>query len=395
MARPVIRRESAMARRRTVRLFVCGDVMTGRGIDQILPHPSDPGLFEPSMRSALEYVALAERVSGPIPRQVDFDYVWGDAREALSRMRPDARLINLETAVTVSQDADPGRGIHYRMHPANVPCLTAAGIDCCVLANNHVLDWGRRGLEETLRTLRSAGLRFAGAGRGASRAAAPAAIAVPGGRVLVYALAFPSSGVPAHWRARRTRVGVNWFADLSARSVDALSRRIGLDRRSGDLVVASLHWGENWGYDVSAAKREFAHELIDRAGVDLVHGHSSHHPRGIEVHRGKAIFYGCGDLINDYEGIGGYESYRPELRFMYFPALDAGSGELLAMTLVPLRMRRFRLENASAEERAWLRTRMDRECAQWAVRLVPDADGTLALQWPRDSRGPEAAVSGG
>lgn len=357
--------------------------MTGRGIDQILAHPSDPRLFEPYVSSALEYVALAERASGPIPRRVDFDYVWGDALEALSRMRPDVRIVNLETAVTASQDADPGRGIHYRMHPANVPCLTAAGIDCCVLANNHVLDWGRRGLEETLQSLRAAGLRCAGAGRGASRAAAPAVIAVPGGRVLVYALAFPSSGVPAHWRARRARTGVNWFADLSSHAADALGSRIALDRRPGDLVVASLHWGGNWGYAVSAAKQEFAHELIDRAGVDLVHGHSSHHPKGIEVHRGKAILYGCGDLINDYEGIGGYEPYRPELCLMYFPELEAASGELLAMILVPLRMRRFRLERASAEERDWLRTRMERECAQWAVRVVPGEDGALALDWPR------------
>lgn len=384
-----------MTRLRTVRLFVSGDVMTGRGIDQILPHPSDPRLFEPYMRSALEYVALAEGVSGPIPRRADFDYVWGDAGEALSRMRPHARIVNLETAVTASEDADPGRGIHYRMHPANIPCLTAAGIDCCVLANNHTLDWGRRGLAETLQALHAAGLASAGAGRDETRAAAPAQIEIPGGRVLVYGLAFPSSGAPAQWKARRARSGINWFAGPSASTVAALGRRIRLDRRPDDLVVASLHWGGNWGYGVPAAKREFAHQLIERAGVDLVHGHSSHHPRGIEVHRGKAILYGCGDLINDYEGIGGYESYRPELCLMYFPALAAGSGELLDMTLVPMRMRRFRLQKASAGECAWLRTRMDRECARWAVRVVPAEDGALALQWPGRPSDLELASAGG
>ena len=362
--------------------------MTGRGIDQILPHPSDPRLFEPYVSSALEYVALAERVSGPIPRRVGFDYVWGDAREALSRARPHARIINLETAVTRSQDADRRRGIHYRMHPANVACLTAAGVDCCVLANNHVLDWGRRGLEETLRVLHAAGVRTAGAGGDEAGAAAPAVLAVPGARVLVYGVAFPSSGVPEDWKAGRARPGVNWFAGPCARTVEALGRRIQSDRRAGDLIVASLHWGGNWGYEVCGPEREFAHRLIDEAGVDLVHGHSSHHPRGIEIYGGKAILYGCGDLLNDYEGIGGYESYRPELCAMYFPVLDAGSGDLAALRLIALRVRRFRLQRASAEESAWFQARLQRECARWGGRIVADEDG-LALEWSPASPPPE------
>ena len=114
---------------RTVTLFLAGDVMTGRGIDQILPRPGDPRLFEPYVSSALEYVALAERESGPLPRPVGFSYIWGDALAELGRVAPDARIVNLETAVTTSDDAWPGKGIHYRMNPANLPCLTAAGLD--------------------------------------------------------------------------------------------------------------------------------------------------------------------------------------------------------------------------------------------------------------------------
>ena len=126
--------------RHTVTLFVCGDVMTGRGIDQILPRPSDPRLFEPCVSSAVEYVKLAERVAGPIPRRVPFDYVWGDALRELEHARPDVRIVNLETAVTTSSEASPDKSIHYRMHPDNIQCLTVARIDCCILANNHVLD---------------------------------------------------------------------------------------------------------------------------------------------------------------------------------------------------------------------------------------------------------------
>ena len=148
-------------------LFLSGDVMLGRGIDQILRHPSQPQLYEPHADSALAYVHLAEEANGPIPRQVDPGYVWGDALAVLHDRKPAARIINLETAITRSSKPWP-KGINYRMHPANVDCLTAAQIDCCVLANNHVLDWGQDGLLETLATLRSTGIRTVGAGQHAA-----------------------------------------------------------------------------------------------------------------------------------------------------------------------------------------------------------------------------------
>src|SRR5262245_236449 len=111
--------------------------MLGRGIDQILSHPSAPNLYEPAVTSALEYVALTERAHGAIPRGADDAYVWGDALEVLRRRNPAARIINLETSITTSDRPAP-KGINYRMHPANIGVLTAAGIDCATLANNHV-----------------------------------------------------------------------------------------------------------------------------------------------------------------------------------------------------------------------------------------------------------------
>ena len=132
-----------------VRLFLCGDVMTGRGVDQVLPHPGLPGLHESAARSALRYVELAERSAGPIPRPVAYAYPWGDALDVLDRVRPDLRIINLETAVTTSDDYI-FKGINYRMHPANVEVLSVAGIDVAVVANNHVLDWSLPGFEQTL-----------------------------------------------------------------------------------------------------------------------------------------------------------------------------------------------------------------------------------------------------
>src|SRR5512139_1371163 len=90
-----------------IRLFLCGDVMTGRGIDQILPHPGDPVLYERYVRDAGDYVALAERAAGPIPRPADFGYVWGDALAELRRCGADVRVVNLETSITTSGDYWP------------------------------------------------------------------------------------------------------------------------------------------------------------------------------------------------------------------------------------------------------------------------------------------------
>ncbi|HXZ48808.1 MAG TPA: CapA family protein [Usitatibacter sp.] len=361
-------------------LFVCGDVMTGRGIDQVLPHPSDPRLYEPYVRSAREYVALAEAENGPVPRPVGFDYVWGDALEILDRERPDARIANLETAVTTSDEPWPGKGIHYRMHPDNVPCLAAARLDCCVLANNHVMDWGRSGLEQTLETLEHAGLRTAGAGRDADAAAGPAAIPLPGGsRALVYAFGAADSGVPAEWAAAERRSGVDFLGELSRAAIEGLAGRVALERRPGDIVVASLHWGGNWGYAVPRAHRDFAHGLIDVAGVDLVHGHSSHHPMGIELHAGRPILYGCGDFLNDYEGISGYQEYQPDLCAMYFVALAPESGRLERLEVVPMRIRRLRVERAPAAQARWLAATIERESARLGTRARARGDGRLVI----------------
>ena len=136
--------------------------MTGRGVDQALPHAGNPVLYESCAGDAREYVELAERVNGPIARPVSFKYIWGDALAELEQAATDARIINLETSITECNDCWPDKGIHYRMHPRNIGCLTAARINACSLANNHVLDWGYRGLEETLQTLDGAGVACAG-----------------------------------------------------------------------------------------------------------------------------------------------------------------------------------------------------------------------------------------
>lgn len=365
-----------------VKIFLCGDVMTGRGIDQILPHPGSAQIHEPFMRSAQGYVELAEESSGPIARPVGFEYIWGDALDVLAREDPDARIVNLETAITVSNEAWPGKGIHYRMHPDNAGCLTAARVDCCSLANNHVLDWGYPGLLSTLAALRAAGIHAAGAGPTEAAAAAPAILELGrGSRILVFALASQTAGVPREWAAADDRPGVNLLRDLSPEAAAAVGRQVEAVKRPGDVVVVSLHWGPNWGYEVTPTRREFAHRLVDDAHVDIVHGHSSHHPIGIEVHRDRLIVYGCGDFINDYEGIRGYDTYRPDLTAAYFATLDATTGRLQALELAPMRIRGLHLNRASAAEAGSLARALTEAGRGLGTEIAVADDLRLRVRW--------------
>ncbi len=360
-------------------LFLAGDVMTGRGVDQILPHPSDPKLVELAVRDARDYVAFAEQVSGPVPRRVPPSYIWGDALAELQASGPIARIVNLETSVTTREERWPNKSVHYRMHPSNAACLTAAGIDVCTLANNHVLDYGRGGLSETLDVLHAVGIATAGAGRNRQEAETPAYLSIEAGRIVVLALGSPTSGIPHLWTATEAQAGVDFIAQLSPASAARITERVQYARRPGDLVIASIHWGTNWGYDVSAAQVSFAHQLVD-GGVDVVYGHSSHHPRPIEVYRERLILYGCGDFIDDYEGITGYEEYRGDLALMYFATLELSLGTLVGLRMVPMQQNRLRLRRPSANDVAWLSRRLENTCSSFGT-TVERHDDALLLRW--------------
>lgn len=353
--------------------------MTGRGIDQVMAHPCPPQLEEPAVGDARDYVRLAERANGPIPAAVAPDYIWGDALEEIEQVGPHRILVNLETAVTSHGAPWPRKGIHYRMHPDHVACLAAARIDVCVLANNHVLDWGEEGFSDTLSCLRHAGFATAGAGRNHIEAAAPAILRLPGERrLLVFAFATYDSGVPPAWEANHCP-GVNMLApdDLGlARAV----AHIRAHRRGGDLVVASLHWGENWVGPVPAAHRRIARQLIESGAADLVHGHSSHHPLPAEVHRGKLVLYGCGDLINDYEGIGEGGPARSDLVCLYSVTLEK-DGRLRDLEVIPFRIRRFSLRRMEHDEREWLRGFINRRSESFGTKFVTGRRRHWHLAW--------------
>jgi poly-gamma-glutamate synthesis protein (capsule biosynthesis protein) len=233
------------------------------------------------------------------------------------------------------------------------------------------MDWGREGLAETMASLKQAGIRFAGAGANLAAAEEPAVLQVEGmaGRVLFLAMATRDARVPAGWEATQAQSGIN-LIELDNQHLQRIASVVRRHRRTGDFVIASIHWGDNLSPRLEPETRRFAHLLIDRAGIDLIHGHSAHHVREIEVYRGKLILYGCGDLLNDYEGIDPYRGMRPYLGLVCLADIDPPSGRLRALNMIPTRVKRLRINRAGAEDTRWLLNTLNRRTAPLGLRVT-------------------------
>ena len=366
-----------------MRVALCGDVMLGRGIDQIQRSHVDPELRERFVTDARDYVALAERRGGTdIPRGVDPAYVWGEAKERLARFAPQATVVNLENAFTGTDGFAPGKGIHYRSHPDNVAVLEAVPNPVCSLATNHVLDFGEAGLDETCATLDQAIVPYCGAGRNRDQACGPAIVEASAPRsprarpIAVIGCCLGDSGVAGEWEAGSARPGVFLLPGLSEGEIRVIERIAAPLRDASLLVILSIHWGGNWGYDIGEEKIRFARSLVDLGAVDVVHGHSSHHPQGFEFYHGVPIIYGCGDLINDYEGIWGHEEYEPDLALLYLLALDPAGPEV-RMEIAVYERRRFRLARASHDSASRIARILSAENRRLAGPTLVYEDGTV------------------
>jgi poly-gamma-glutamate synthesis protein (capsule biosynthesis protein) len=248
-----------------MRLLVVGDVMLGRLVNDLLAH-------------------------------VPPAYPWGDTLPRF--LGADWRMCNLECVISDRRPAIlPDKPFHFRTDARNVAVLQAARVDAVSIANNHVLDFGPEALLDTLDILDSAGIARAGAGRHLEEARRPAISVAPDGtRVGLVAC---TDNEP-DWEAGTNRPGVFYIeADLDHPGTQALLRITREVCREVDLLIVSLHWGPNWGYQLPPGHRLIGWALIE-AGADVVFGHSCHVFRAIEIHRARPIIYCAGDFIDDY-----------------------------------------------------------------------------------------------
>lgn len=193
---------------------------------------------------------------------------------------------NLEAPITSRGSEFTGKRFRFRSPPEAAQALRNAGFSVLTLANNHILDYGPTGLQDTLDHLEKNSIRHSGVGKDLADAAKPAFVETAGGRVafLSYSLTYPSE-----FFAGKERYG----------TAPGHSSRIGNDirkaARQADYVVVSFHWGRELEstprpYQVNSARR-----AID-AGADIVLGHHPHVLQGIERYRNGLIFYSLGNF---------------------------------------------------------------------------------------------------
>ena len=225
-------------------------------------------------------------------------------------------------------------------------------------------------------------MQHAGAGSNLREAESPAIFDIENKcRVIVFSCGMATSGIPPGWSATEDKPGVYLLKDLSDKTVQRIKEKVQEVKREGDIVIVSIHWGSNWGYDISSDQIDFAHKLVDDAGVSIIHGHSSHHVKGIEVYKDRAIIYGCGDFLNDYEGIGGHEQYRSDLSLMYFVSVEPLTGKLTGLRMIPTQIKYFKVNKASGRDALWLKNILNREGNKFGTRVELNEDNSMILHW--------------
>lgn len=295
-------------------LGLAGDVMIGRGVDKAIT-------------------------------QKGYTYPWGDVLPLLRRT--DFNLVNLETALTYSSEA-VSKTFNFKASPDKVQTLTRGRITAVSLANNHILDFAPEGLMETLRTLKAAGILYAGAGLNEEEATRPALITREGYTIGLLSYTDNEPG----WKAAPGKCGTNYISIESGYDQQQALNAVERLRPAVDLLVVSLHWGPNMREEPPASFVTFAHRLIEQ-GTDIVHGHSAHIFQGIEVYRNRLILYDTGDFVDDYLV---HPAVRNDLSFFFQVELSQRTLERLVLT--PVLIGQCAVHKASGSEARWALQRM-------------------------------------
>jgi poly-gamma-glutamate synthesis protein (capsule biosynthesis protein) len=320
--------ESRASKERFTLAFT-GDVMLGRGVDEVI------------------------HFHGP-------SYPLGNTAPLLAQA--DLALVNLECVIASGGRMwmSPPRRFYFRANPLAVGVLQQAGIDYVTLANNHSLDFGAEALLETFRHLKEAGIRWAGAGKNLQEAKQPALLKVGD---LAFAVFAGTDNFPEYGAGTR-RPGT-WHLEIppSEKFFEELRSKITRLRKEGiDFVVFSLHWGPNMVEAPPAEFQDFAHRLVD-LGVDIVHGHSAHVFQGIEIYRGKIIFYDTGDFVDDY-----YVTQAIDEQFLY--RVHGESGRLKEIELIPVKIANYQVNLADQKTAKRTVERMRHRSAPFGTEIL-------------------------
>lgn len=215
----------------------------------------------------------------------DNDYAFEYLTDQLKA--PDITFGNLESQLVDlgGETQSPTNEYRFAGPPAGADGLKESGFDIVSIANNHMWDYGKEALFSTIDNLERVGVKYAGANEDPARIYQPAVITAQQQKIAFFAATDILNGYEKSGAAEY----VAW-ADA-----DKLLAAIGQVKSQVDWVVVSLHWGSEYAARPSAAQIELGHKLID-AGVNVVIGHHSHVPQGVEEYNSGLIFYSLGNF---------------------------------------------------------------------------------------------------
>jgi poly-gamma-glutamate capsule biosynthesis protein CapA/YwtB (metallophosphatase superfamily) len=246
------------------------------------------------------------------------------------------------------------------------------------LANNHAMDFGRTAFEtETLPAMDTLPGKafFAGVGMNFEEAAKAVSVTISDKKTTIHVVALTTqcAGTPKYWNANSKRSGmvclppmitmeaVEEAFSITCRVFEMNGLKMDHHHTSNDnIIVLSIHWGPNWAYryrddlDYQRYRQLYAQRVIDKLGVDVLYGHSSHHIRGMELYKKKLIIYGAGDLVNDYEGFSnrGDEIYN-KFGGLFVVDMDANDGHLVNLAIIPTYMYKLQLKRVQENSHRW------------------------------------------
>jgi poly-gamma-glutamate capsule biosynthesis protein CapA/YwtB (metallophosphatase superfamily) len=315
-----------------VTVALAGDTMLGRGV--------------------AERLAEAEPAALVAPEVVEF------ARRA------DLMVLNLECCISERGERwpDPRKPFFFRAPPSAVHLLTALGVRCVTLANNHALDYGPDALLDTLRHLQEAGIAVVGAGPDLESARRPAVLAAGGFRLGVLGL----TDHPEDFAAGPGRPGVA-HADLRTGLPGWVPETLG--RFDADAVLVTPHWGPNMTPRPVPHVRRAAVSLVE-AGAALVAGHSAHVFHGVE----GQVMFDLGDFVDDYAVD---PDLRNDLGLLWLVTLDRRGP--VRLEALPLRLEYCYTRAAEGWEADWIERRLRSACADHGSE-VRGMDGVLAVE---------------
>ncbi|MDI6831549.1 MAG: CapA family protein [Actinomycetota bacterium] len=213
---------------------------------------------------------------------------WEGIRSFLERH--DLNVVSLESPLCRGGSPNPDQpSLCLRGDISGAASMAAAGVSAVCMANDHVMDYGARGLEETLNLLRGEKVGACGAGSDRRAAGQPVMLKAPGGAGVAL-LSFNDVG-PGSYAAGEDSPGVNAVTTL-----EELGNAVSAAAAAAPYVVVYVHWGEANKKEISSRQREIAC-VCARAGADLVVGCHPHFMQGVEVVEGTPVIYSLGGLV--------------------------------------------------------------------------------------------------